>query len=157
MSRNSHIDYMRALAIVLMVIFHFIWDLNYFGHITTDIPNGPFWREFRALIVSLFLFSMGVSLVIVYQHGINYKKLAMRVGKLVLAAGVITATTIVLMPNSWVYFGILHFIAFATIVLIGLVNFPNTSLLLSIGVLLVYVFVDGSGKWPFNYISSLPK
>ena len=140
---------------MMMVIFHFIWDLNFFGHISTPIPNGPFWREFRALIVSLFLFSMGISLVIVYKQGINYKKLGWRVGKLVLAAGVITITTMIMMPNSWVYFGILHFIAFASVVLVGLVNYPRISLLLSGVVLLVYYFVAGSGKWPFNYIDHL--
>ncbi len=140
---------------MMMVIFHFIWDLNFFGHISTPIPNGPFWREFRALIVSLFLFSMGISLVIVYRKGINYGKLGRRVGKIALAAAIITITTMIMMPNSWVYFGILHFIAFASIALVGLVNYPRLCLILSAIVLWVYFYIDGAGNWPFNYIADL--
>jgi len=54
MRRNNYIDLMRATAIILMVAFHFVWDLNYFGYIRTDIPNGFFWKELRA-ISGLFL------------------------------------------------------------------------------------------------------
>ena len=149
---------MRALAIVLMVIFHFIWDLNHFGYISVGIPNGPFWRELRVVIVTLFLFSMGVSLVYVYNKGIDNKKLLMRMAKLIVASGIITATTMVTSPKLWVYFGILHFIAFATIVCVWFVKKPNTSLVIGLVILGLYIFTDIPVKWPFIYIAEyLPK
>ena len=90
MQINSYIDLMRATAIILMVAFHFVWDLNHFGYISTDIPNGFFWKELRAVIVSLFLFSVGVSLVYSYQAGISTNKLCWRLLKITSAAFLVT-------------------------------------------------------------------
>ena len=98
---------------------------------------------------------MGISLVIVYQRGIKYSKLFKRFGKIALAAGIITVTTAIMMPNSWVYFGILHFIAFATLLLVGLVNYPRVCLTLSGLVLLLYSQFASLGKWPFYYLGDM--
>lgn len=136
-----------------MVIFHFTWDLNFFGHISVAIPDGPFWREFRALIVTLFLFTMGVSLVYAYRSGIDNKKLLRRMVKLVAAALLITATTMITTPKFWVYFGILHFIALATIVCVWFVNKPNIALLLGLAIMSLYVLTEFPVKWPFIYFA----
>ena len=138
-----------------MVVFHFIWDLNHFGYISVAIPNGPFWREFRVVIVTLFLFSMGVSLVYAYKQSIKTSKLFKRLAKLVVASALITATTMITTPNLWVYFGILHFITFATITCVWFVNKPNISLLLGLIILALYLFTDIPVKWPFIYIASV--
>ena len=123
---------MRATAIILMVAFHFVWDLNYFGYIRTDIPNGFFWKELRAIIVSLFLFSVGASLVYSYQGGISAKKLAWRTVKISSAALLVTLSSLFTLPEHWIYFGILHFIAVATLLLVWLVGKPKLALLLSL-------------------------
>ena len=37
------LDHIRGLAVVLMVFFHFSYDLNVFGFIKVDMFNDPFW------------------------------------------------------------------------------------------------------------------
>ncbi|WP_392342955.1 heparan-alpha-glucosaminide N-acetyltransferase [Pseudoalteromonas prydzensis] len=150
--RNNYIDLMRATAIILMVAFHFVWDLNYFGYIRTDIPNGFFWKELRAIIVSLFLFSVGASLVYSYQGGISAKKLAWRTVKISSAALLVTLSSLFTLPEHWIYFGILHFIAVATLLLVWLVGKPKLALLLSLFIFSAYIAIEIPWNWPFSYI-----
>ena len=152
MRRNNYIDLMRATAIILMVAFHFVWDLNHFGYVTTDIPNGFFWKELRAIIVSLFLFSVGASLVYSYQGGISSKKLCWRLFKISSAALLVTLSSLFTLPEHWIYFGILHFIAVATVLLVWLVNKPKLALFLSVFVMTSYLAIEIPWNWPFNYI-----
>lgn len=152
MQRNSYIDFMRAIAIILMVAFHFVWDLNHFGYIRADIPNGFFWKELRAVIVSLFLFSVGASLVYSYQGGISSKKLYWRLFKISSAAFLVTLSSLITLPEHWIYFGVLHFIAVATFLLVWLVGKPSLALLLSIVIFIAYIVIELPYNWPFNYI-----
>jgi len=155
MLRNPLIDYIRATAIVFMVVFHIFWDLNFFGYISVDTPHGPFWREFRALIVSMFLFSVGVSLVYAYQNHISFAHYGKRLLKLTIASLLVTFSSMVTTPNHWVYFGILHFIAFATLVCIWLVNKPILCLTFSSVFMAGYWLFDIPGNWPFIYIQNI--
>jgi uncharacterized membrane protein len=152
--RNDVIDVMRAVAIVLMVIFHFIFDLTFFDYTNLQIPNGDGWREFRAVIVSLFLITMGASLRMAYPGKIAWRKLSYRSGKLLLAAALVSMVSILITPTEWIYFGILHFIAVASLLCIGLRHLPKTALLLALLILTIYNLELISPKWPFSLISS---
>jgi uncharacterized membrane protein len=145
---------MRATAIILMVAFHFVWDLNLFGYIKTDIPNGFFWKELRALIVSLFLFSVGASLVFSFKEEISQKKLTRRLIKISGAAFLVTLSSLITLTNNWIYFGVLHFIVVATVMLVWFVNKPNLALFFSMMIFAVDLSIEIPKNWPFNYIES---
>jgi uncharacterized membrane protein len=113
-----------------MVVFHFCFDLNYFGYADFDIYHGAFWKNFRVVIVSLFLVIMGASLVFAYQGGINPVKFRKRLLLLGGAAALITVATYFVFPKSWIYFGILHFVFVATLVGVLFVRAPWLSLIL---------------------------
>lgn len=152
--RNRYIDVMRATAIILMVAFHFVWDLNHFGYFKIDIPNGFFWKELRSLIVSLFLFSVGTSFVFSFKEGISQKKLIRRLIKISGAAFLVTLASLITQTSNWIYFGVLHFIVVATVLLVWFVKKPNLALFFSMIIFAVYLSIEIPKNWPFNYIES---
>lgn len=153
-NRNHLIDLLRASALMLMVVFHFIFDLDFFGYAQLSIPNGPGWREFRAVIVSLFLVTMGASLVFAYREAIYWRKLAKRSGLLLLGALAITAVSLVMTPQEWIYFGILHFILIASWLCLGLRHRPTLALIIAVFILLLYNLQLLPGNWPFSLFAA---
>jgi len=142
-------DFLRGFAIILMVIFHFCFDLNHFGYIDIDIYRGEFWKGFRVVIVSIFLVVMGASLVFAYRGGINPAKFRKRLLLLGGAAALITFATIFVFPRSWIYFGIIHFVFVATIVGVLFVRAPWVSLVL--GILIIAGYQSGHLSTHFIY------
>ena len=126
-----------------MVFFHFSYDLNYFRFISIHQLQDPFWLSFRWLIVSMFLFAAGISLVIVYGKGIRFPHLLKRLAILGGAALAVTIATYLIFPKAWVYFGILHLIFISTILGLLFVSKAKTSFLVGIAILLAY----WSGIW----------
>ena len=139
-TRDSALDLMRGIAIIMMIAFHFIYDLNSFGF--SDIPLFTHWAgiAWRYLIVFLFLSAVGISLVIAHGKGIKFKKFLKRLLYLGIAALFVSAGTYVMFPDGWVYFGILHLIWFSTIIAISFVNLPKTSLLIAALILIGAIF-----------------
>ena len=142
-------DFLRGFAIILMVIFHFSFDLNYFGYVDIDIYRAAFWLNFRVVIVSIFLVVMGASLVFAYQGGVNPVKFRKRLLLLGGAAALITFATIFVFPRSWIYFGIIHFVFVATIIGVLFVRAPWLSLIL--GILIVAGYHSGHLSTHFLY------
>ena len=155
-SRIQWIDSLRGIAIILMVIFHFCYDLRHFGYVDWDVPNGRNWWPFRYVILILFIFTMGMSLSLAHGSGICWNKFAIRLGQVVLAALAITAMSLFMFPNAWIYFGILHFLAFASIVGLAFVRVPTMALVGGLIILLLYWSGAVGNRWPFDWISGLP-
>ncbi|MDX1824718.1 MAG: heparan-alpha-glucosaminide N-acetyltransferase [Thiohalomonadales bacterium] len=134
-SRFQLIDIFRGVAIVLMVLYHFCYDLEYFSLASFDFSHDPFWLGLRTLIVSLFLGLVGVSLVLANENGLNPRRYFKRLGMLVLFALAITVTSYFMFPGRTIVFGILHFIAFASVAGLLFVSWPLTSLVIGIGLI----------------------
>lgn len=147
------VDALRGFAIVLMVIFHFCYDLRYFGYADWNIPNGDNWWQFRYLILSLFIFTVGLSLALAHTPTFKRINFVKRLSQLVLAAIAITIMSLFLFPKAWIYFGILHFIALASILGIAFIKRPIIASILALCILFAYYFGFLSNQWPFNYIS----
>ncbi len=134
-SRYQLIDILRGVAIALMVFYHFCYDLVYFRLASFDFSRDPFWLSLRTLIVSLFLGLVGVSLVLAAEHGINQPRYFKRLGLLVLFALAITLNSYYMFPGRTIVFGILHFIAFASVAGLLFVHWPRTSLVVGVGLI----------------------
>jgi uncharacterized membrane protein len=135
-NRNYEVDVLRGIAIVLMVIFHFGYDLTVFGWADFNTSKDIEWRIFRAVIVSSFLLAVGMSSYLAYQKSIIKSKLAKSVAKLFAVSMFITIGSLFMHPSTWVYFGIIHFITIALPISVLFVRFPNLALIggiLSIG------------------------
>ena len=127
-SRNYEIDLLRGVAIVLMVIFHFSYDLTVFGWADFSTSKDIQWRILRTFIVSCFLLAVGMSSFLAYQKPFNKIKLVKAVGKLFFVSLLITVGSIIMHPSSWVYFGIIHFITLALPISVLFVRTPYVAL-----------------------------
>ncbi len=114
-----------------MVCYHFFYDLNHFHLLTLHQNTSLFWRFARWIIVGMFLFAAGVSLVIAHPRPIRMRPLFRRLSLLGAAALLVTAVSIVLFPRTWIYFGVLHFLFVATVIGVFFVEKPRIALLVA--------------------------
>ena len=59
-TRFYEIDLFRGIAILMMVLFHSLFDLYWFGIYPVDVTSG-FWRYFAFSTATLFLLIVGIS------------------------------------------------------------------------------------------------
>ena len=121
-----------------MVIFHFCYDLEYFKIYNFHISSNPFFLYFRIVIVSLFLFVVGVSLTLSHKSAINWQKVKKRAITLFSVAFAISVVTYFIFPYSWVYFGIIHFIALASLLGLFFIDKKALALFVALAILLLY-------------------
>ena len=115
-ARYDAIDALRGFAMVWMTLFHFCFDLNHFGHIKQDFYSDPIWTWQRTCILSMFLFTAGLSQAIALHQGQNWPRFWRRWGQVAGCAMLVTAGSYVMYPQSFIYFGTLHGIAVMLVV-----------------------------------------
>jgi len=115
-NRLEIIDLARGIALVAMTIFHFAFDLELFGAKEPGFISQPHWVYFARCIASSFLILTGFSLFLAHAEGVNWSKWRWRLSKIVGAALIISIATYFATPNQYIFFGILHQIAFASVV-----------------------------------------
>lgn len=114
--RLDRIDLLRAAAMLWMTAYHFCFDLNFFGLIREDFYRDPFWTWQRTAIVSLFLFTAGLSQAVAVHQGQTWARFWRRWLQVAGAAVLVTAGSLLVFPKSFIYFGVLHGIAVMLIV-----------------------------------------
>lgn len=112
------IDMARGVAILAMAIYHFCWDLWYFGFLDADVGFDPRWVFFARSILASFLFLVGVGLVLGHGNGMRWQSFWRRWSFVFAGALAITLGTWLTFGESFVYFGVLH--AIALFMLLGL-------------------------------------
>ena len=135
-SRLILIDALRGFAIGLMVIYHFCFDLSYFGLAPFDFYRDHFWLNFRTLILSLFLGLVGVSLVLASRPRLNVRRYLRRLILLVASAALVSLSTWWMFGERLVFFGVLHFIAVASVLGLLFLRAGWLNLIAGVGVIL---------------------
>jgi uncharacterized membrane protein len=139
--RFWEIDVLRGLAIGMMISYHFLFDLNYFGMYQLDISSGFLWFFARST-ASIFLFLVGVSLSLSHSRavltgayqiegGMLFKYLK-RGLKIFLLGLLVTLGTWLFIPQEFIVFGVLHFIGIAIILEYPFLNQKYLNLLLGL-------------------------
>lgn len=167
--RLDRIDILRAVAMLWMTAFHFCFDLNHFGFIEQDFYDDPFWTWQRTFIVSLFLFTAGLSQAVALQHGQGWLRFWRRWAQVAGGALLVSFGSWLMFPETFIYFGILHGIA-AMLILVrltagwGVWLWPLGALAISmkwvaplvIGALPSLTFLNQPGFNVLGFISELP-
>jgi uncharacterized membrane protein len=111
--RFDRLDALRGVAIVWMAVFHFCFDLNHFGFLAPkqNFYADPFWTQQRTVIVSLFLFTAGLSQATALDAGQAWPRFWRRWAQIAGCAVLVSAGSALMFPKSWISFGILHGIA----------------------------------------------
>ncbi|WP_424191956.1 heparan-alpha-glucosaminide N-acetyltransferase [Ampullimonas aquatilis] len=151
--RISLLDKLRGIAVVMMIAYHFCFDLNYFRFASFNMLAAPGWIAWRTVIVSSFLLVMGVSLQLAAQARTNHRialeppplswwqRLFFGRGfwgrwlQITLAALLVSIGSYAMFPEGYIYFGILHFAAAATLLARPLLKLGSINLV--IGIILI--------------------
>lgn len=142
--RFWEVDFLRGIAIIMMVIYHLIYNLSYFG-VYNIKANSGFWLYFARTTAIIFISLVGVSLTLSFSKAtktsLKEKKLFLRYlsrGLRIFSWGlIITLVTWVFLREGYVVFGILHLIGISIILAYPFLRFPSWNLL--IGILLIFL------------------
>lgn len=160
--RSLILDALRGFTVILMIIFHFSFDLDYFGFVSIDIIHAPFWYFFPRLIVFLFLFAVGAALCITHKNGIKWRPFGKRFALLVFWAVVISVATYNFFPENWIYFGTLHAIAVVSVFSLPFIKRPREALIVGLCLFIPSIAFDKTIPWiqlshsSWDYISPFP-
>ncbi|MDQ7084157.1 MAG: heparan-alpha-glucosaminide N-acetyltransferase domain-containing protein [Sulfurovum sp.] len=146
------LDAFKGWAIVFMLLYHISYDLNYFSYIEIDMHRDSFWIYSRYLIVSMFLLAVGMSLSLGHHTKIQWHKVYRRILFLGGASLLITISTSIIFPQTWVYFGILHFILLASVMGLVFIPYPFLSFSVAFIILLGHILGWLHLHWLFFFI-----
>jgi uncharacterized membrane protein len=115
-ARFWEVDLLRGCAILLMVLYHLVFDLNYFAVYDIDISTG-FWSAVARVAASLFLLLVGLSLTLSHSRarllgqddGFFFHLLKRSAWILTWALG-ISVVTYLFIGKGFIVFGVLHLI-----------------------------------------------
>lgn len=132
--RFPWLDALRGGALLAMASYHFMWDLADFGYLDAAFPSTGWPKLYARAIASTFLFMAGFSLWLAHGDAVRWKSFWKRFAIIVGAAILVTIGTWFAIPQGFIFFGILHEIALAS--LIGLlflrVPWPVTAMVAAI-------------------------
>ncbi|MBR3599695.1 MAG: DUF1624 domain-containing protein [Lachnospiraceae bacterium] len=150
------LDIIRGICIVLVVIYHLLYDLSEVFGGNYSFFRSPGMEAFRDAFVGTLILLSGISC--------NLSKSNIKRGvKTFLCGMLISVVMLVVMPASKVYFGILHFLGFSMI-LYGLLAKIMEKIPVHIGflgLLLVHMLTlgvyDGYFGWPGLFMMDIPQ
>lgn len=134
--RIPAIDAARAAALLAMAGFHGLWDLGNLRLTPDNYAATPLGHKAAEGIAGSFLFLVGVGLVLMNGRGIRVRPTLRRLARIAGGALLVTLATRVVFPDAYVFFGVLHCIAVASVIGLPFVFLPwPVTLLAAAGIL----------------------
>ena len=141
--RFWEIDFLRGIAIIMMIVFHFLYDLNYFAGKNISVDKG-FWLIFGRATAVIFIFLVGVSLTISYSRAKQNKKNTFwkyfKRGATIFGWGLlVTLATWIFLREGFVVFGILQFIGISIVLTYPFLNEKYNKICLWLGIFIIII------------------
>lgn len=137
-SRFWEIDCMRGLAVILMLAYHFLYDLDFFGLADLDLRSGTFFYMGRGAAF-LFILISGTAISISRSRELengtsgkpveNFSKYLRRGLRLFSMGLIITGITWIFFPEQYILFGILHFFGVSAVLAYPFLKYGKENLL----------------------------
>jgi uncharacterized membrane protein len=150
------IDVLRGVAVVAMVLYHFSYDLAYFGLFEVRFFRfGPGLDLGRAIGTS-FIFLAGFALTLSYRKAIANRQSGGKLFTKYLRRGVtiftyglaITFVTWIFVPREMIVFGVLHLIGASIVLAYPLLSLRLPNLALGIACIIAGLYVrDFDNSW----------
>ena len=137
--RVDGLDALRGAAIVAMTVYHFCFDLRYFGVTRSDFEHDWRWLTARTLILSSFLLIAGVSMVLARRNTAADARWWRHVAIVAGAALLVSVASWLVFPRSYIWFGVLHAIAVSLLIARPFVDRPIVAMTVGIVVIIVGV------------------
>ncbi|MGC1817194.1 MAG: heparan-alpha-glucosaminide N-acetyltransferase [Casimicrobiaceae bacterium] len=134
--RVPALDTLRGIAIVAMAIYHFCFDLRYFGFLRADLEHDWRWITARTLILSTFLLIAGTSTVLADRGPQSARRRWLaHVAVITAAALAVSAGSYLMFPQTWIWFGVLHAIAASLVVARPFVRRPAVAIAAGVAII----------------------
>jgi uncharacterized membrane protein len=153
--RIELVDLARGIALLAMFVYHFAYDLSYFRLIRVDVVADPAWRAFARLIAGSFLAIVGFSLVLATQKGFDRGSYLRRVALIACAAILVTSATWFALPDVFIFFGILHHIALASVLALPFLFLPTAVIALTAIIVFALPFILGHDVFTQDWLAFL--
>lgn len=141
--RFWEIDLLRGIAIIMMIVFHFLYDINYFNIYKINLYSGYF-LIYVYMIGTFFFLLIGISLTLSYNKAkktLTKKELQLKYlyrGLKIFGLGLlITLITWRFLNEGYVIFGVLHCIGLSIILGYLFINFRYFNLIF--GFVLIFI------------------
>lgn len=143
--RYREIDILKGIAVVCMVTYHFFYFPNQYGFKEIKYDT-PFLQTIAKIAQFIFIGSVGINLTLSKQKSVKENededeythKNIKRVIKIFFFAIFMTLFTYIILGDKYVKFGILHFIAFSSLLLFKFVD--NVSLIQILTIISVFIY-----------------
>ncbi|MCK9565241.1 MAG: DUF1624 domain-containing protein [Methanothrix sp.] len=148
--RFWEVDLLRGWAIVLMVLYHLVFDLNYFAVYHIDVSSG-FWLAVARAAASLFLLLVGLSLTLSHSRAqllgqedrFFFRLLKRSAWILGLALGV-TIVTYLIIGKGFIVFGVLHLIGLSLLLAYPFLRLQRANFIFGLLVILLGVYLQNT-------------
>lgn len=146
--RFWEIDFLRGIAIIMMIAFHSVFNLYYFDVANVDIDSTHWWFLARST-ATIFIFLVGVSLTLSYSKTKRFKnkrgiwiKYLLRGGKIFFWGMLITVITFIFLRDAYVRFGILHFIGLSIILAVPFIKHKTINLVIGSLIVITGFYIE---------------
>lgn len=159
--RFWEIDCLRGFAVLLMLIYHFLYDLNFFKLASIDLNSGIFLYGGRTAAL-LFILVSGTALSISHSRAIarrgnengqkeNFSKYLKRGIRLFSMGLILTGVTWIFLPEEYIVFGILHFFGVSAVLVYPFLKYRKENLFFSLFFILTGFYLRSS-TFDFSYL-----
>jgi uncharacterized membrane protein len=139
-ARLAVIDLARGLAVLMMFVYHFCFDLANVGFIRQNLYDDWRWIAWRSLILGMFLVLAGTSLTLAWRAPDPWPAFRRRLLQIAACALLVSLGSYLLFPSSWIWFGVLHHLALASVLAVPFIRRPLLALVTGCSLLALGIF-----------------